>query len=327
MGFRSKSPDRVIDELRALVDAHDCRLVCLTDNIMPHSYHRSVIPRIAEEVGAIEMFYEQKANLRLDQVKGLWDAGCTVIQPGIESLSTPVLELMRKGVLARQNVALLRYARAVGMGLNWSVLYGFPGDVAADYEAIAELLPKLVHLCPPNGLSPLSIDRFSPYFDDAVSFGITELRPQAAYEHFLPEGADASMVAYHFVGTWQSGSLDAPELLIGIGETVQRWRTLWQQDVSRPMLHIAPGGPGQWVLSDTRGLADGVFYLSDGQAAAALVGGPRARVPQAAWAIRNGFAADLDGWCVPLATASYEVLSAFAPDEVEAGLTVLGARP
>ena len=56
------------------------------------------------------------------------------------------------------------------------------------------------------------------------------------------------------------------------------------------------------TLLDSRGLGGpSVWHLSDEQAHAVLVGGPRERVPLADWAIGAKLALDLDGWCVPLA--------------------------
>ena len=80
----------------------------MVDNIMPHSYFSSVLPRVAAEVPGLHIFYEQKANLTLSKIELLKQAGVAVIQPGIEALSTPLLKLMKKGVRASQNLALLR---------------------------------------------------------------------------------------------------------------------------------------------------------------------------------------------------------------------------
>ena len=68
---REKSPDRVLADLKQLTVAHPTRRICMSDNIMPHSYFRSLVPRLAEEVPGVEIFYEQKSNLTLGQVSAL----------------------------------------------------------------------------------------------------------------------------------------------------------------------------------------------------------------------------------------------------------------
>ena len=48
--------------------------------------------------------------------------GMTSIQPGIESLSTRVLQVMQKGVSAAQNIQLLRWCGEVGINVAWNLL-------------------------------------------------------------------------------------------------------------------------------------------------------------------------------------------------------------
>jgi ribosomal peptide maturation radical SAM protein 1 len=311
MRFRQKSPDRVVEQLRAILAEAPTHRVFMTDNIMPHPYHQTLIPRLPEVLPEITVFYEQKANLTLAQVKNLFDAGCRSIQAGIEALDSDLLRLMRKGLLARQNVALLRYARSVGMITLWNLLWGFPGDDAESYRRTAALLPVLRHLNPPQALAHLHLHRFSPYFERPEEYGITDTRPLSGYAEVFPEHADLGRLAHHFQASYSSGS-EAPGVIQGLFEEVEHWRTLWEGDPrSAPMLHLRRSGPGSYLLTDTRGLgAAPVFQLNEAQAHAVLVGG-RDRGAAGEWAIRNRFAVDLDGWCVPLATASYRLLSEF----------------
>ncbi len=307
MAYRAKSPDVVIDDLRALLADAPSPYVALTDNILPHAYHRTLLPRLAGEVGPIHAFYETKANLSLDQVAAMADAGIKAIQPGIESLSTPLLRRMRKGVLARQNLALLRYAAVTEVLVKWNLLYAFPGDEAASYRDLLALVPLLHHLTPPNALVHLSIDRFSPYFDEAEAHGITELAPLPGYAHAFPPHADVAALAYHFVGRWPSGAFDEPDTLRALWRAVQDWKAAWAR-AEAPMLRVTRQGPGRWLLVDTRGERPRSALLSDVQAQAALVGGPIGSVPAARWAIAQRVAVPLDGWCAPLATAPLATL-------------------
>src|SRR5262249_37819581 len=100
MKYREKSPDRVINDLNKLLKTHPTRRVCMVDNIMPHTYFRTLIPRLGSEIPDLHMFYEQKANLSLGQVTALKDAGILEVQPGIEALSSSLLKSMDKGVSA-----------------------------------------------------------------------------------------------------------------------------------------------------------------------------------------------------------------------------------
>jgi ribosomal peptide maturation radical SAM protein 1 len=309
MAFRTRSPERVISDLKEITSRTGLSHVAMADNIMPHAFHKAVLPRLPAEVPGLRLFYEQKANLTLDQVVGLAEAGVRDIQPGIEALSTGLLRRMRKGVLARQNVALLRSARAAGVNVRWNLLYGLPGDTREEWAEALAVLPKLRHLAPPDGPALLSIDRFSPYFEDPASFGITDVRPWPAYADVLPPGVNPAAVAYHFHGTYRSASLEDPAIHEALGREVQAWQAEWRSGA--PALWVTPAGRG-WSLVDTRGGRAASWSLTEDQARAVLIGGPLARVPLAAWAIRAGFAVDLDGWCVPLAVAPVDVLRRLA---------------
>src|SRR4029079_12294060 len=83
------------------------------------------------------------------------------IQPGIESFSDPVLTLMRKGVTWLQNVQLLKWCKQFGVQPFWNVIWGFPGEPAAEYDRMARLVPHLTHLAAPVGSSSLRRPLFS----------------------------------------------------------------------------------------------------------------------------------------------------------------------
>ena len=326
MEHREKSPDRVIEELQHLLEKHPTRRVCVVDNIMPRSYFRTLLPRLPAEVPGLLAFYEQKSNLSLDNVVALTTAGVRDIQPGIEALSTSLLRRMDKGVSARQNVALMRYARSAGLHLTWNLLYGFPGDGVEDYEQTLALVPLLRHLQPPSGLSHLSLDRFSPYFDFPERYGITNLRPMDGYASTLPACAVVEQLAYHFVGDYGCAARRAPELIERLSAEVDRWMSLWAVDEEAlPALAITPMSEDTFFLLDTRGLeeTEQIQFLDREQASVALTGRRlEERDEVVEWALEARLVVEMDSYYVPLVTAEPEVLREF-----EAGRRELARAP
>jgi ribosomal peptide maturation radical SAM protein 1 len=321
MQFREKSADHVIAELKALTSNHSLRRICMVDNIMPHQYFRTLIPRLGTEVPALSMFYEQKANLKLDQVLALREAGVTRMQPGIEALSTGLLRLMDKGVTARQNVALLRYSRIADMDVSWNLLYAFPGDRAQWYQDTLDLLPLIRHLQPPAGVCHLSIDRFSPYHFDAAKYGVSEIRAIPSYYSALPAHAQVDRIAYHFFADYVSDSASDDALIGLLIEEVNRWRAAWEsEEKATPALEVIPMTDDHFILADTRGI-EGLpefRFLTRREAQAALIGthlSQRSREVDEAIEARIGVA--LDGMYVPLATAPPELLRQL---ELESGV-------
>jgi ribosomal peptide maturation radical SAM protein 1 len=184
MAFRQKPAQKFVDELREVRTKYGekAKYIQVVDNIMPHKYFDEFLPLVTETRPYDTLFYEIKSNLRPHQIKQLRDAGVTFLQPGIESLSTPVLKIMRKGVTAMANVQTLKFATESGVWLIWSILCGFPGEKPEYYEEMAALMPKLYHLNPPRAIGEITIDRHSPLHQFPEQYGL-HLEPAAAYKY------------------------------------------------------------------------------------------------------------------------------------------------
>jgi ribosomal peptide maturation radical SAM protein 1 len=318
LSFRAKRPDRVIQDLRQIRDNHPSNQIVMADNIMPINYFADLLPRLRDELPGLHIFYEQKANLSLQKVLALSQAGVTAIQPGIESFSTDLLRHMKKGVSAAQNVALLRYARTVGLAAKWYLLYGFPGDKAVWYEQIVALLPLVRHLPPPTGVFPITIDRFSPYHYRASELGLRNLRPIDAYFDVFPESADIDAIAYQFKAEYESGSLSSSTLGDALAKGVGAWKKAWEDD-TQPQLLVWKLAPDAFILYDTRAIPgnDVIEFIDADKAAVALVGAAKGAAGESVeWGLKRGACVRLEDRIVPLATSSIETLGAF-----EAGAT------
>ena len=196
--YRSKSPHRAIEEIVYLHDTHGCRINAV-DNILDLRYFRSLLPEIHIHRPDLRMFYEVKANLSREQVQLLKSSGVESIEAGIESLSTPILALIRKGSTFLHNVQTLKWCRQYGIAVVWNFLYGFPGEEPDEYAQMAQRIPSLLHLQPPHFVVPVVLDRFSPYFRSADSYGLHNIRPAIAYSCVFPfSSEDLYELAYDF---------------------------------------------------------------------------------------------------------------------------------
>jgi ribosomal peptide maturation radical SAM protein 1 len=250
MTFRSKTPERIQDELARQVRRYRSFSFEAVDNIMDRGYLRTLLPRLAGSGAGYEMFYEVKANLSRQQVKQLALGGVNRIQPGIESLSSRVLSLMRKGVTAAQNVNLLRWARYYGIDVAWNLLYGFPGETAQDYAEQATAAADLVHLQPPGGAGRIWLERFSPLFTEHETFGLRWRRPERSYGYVYPERVDLDRVAYFF--EYELADALPDEAYAPLVAAVDDWTTRWAvPDADRPVLRYW-SAPGYLQLYDNR---------------------------------------------------------------------------
>jgi ribosomal peptide maturation radical SAM protein 1 len=221
MKFRAKPAEEVWDDLLHLVRTHRILDIVTVDNILDQAYLHDLLPRLRDADLDLLIRYEVKANLRAEHLALLRDAGVRHIQPGIESLSTPVLRLMDKGVHATQNVQVLRDADDHEITVDWNWLYGFPGETPDDYDPVVEQLPALVHLQPPSGTVRIILERFSPYFQ-RPELGFQLRRPAPMYDNVydLPRG-ELMDLCYQF-DTPPQGLTD--EQASGLRSAVTRWR-------------------------------------------------------------------------------------------------------
>ncbi len=225
MAYRSKSPARVHAELRRLSARYQIANFEAVDNILDMRYLEELCRPLIEERYDYKLFYEVKANLKRAQLHTLSRAGISIIQPGIESLSTHVLRLMRKGTTMLQNVRLLKWAHYYGVKVAWNLLTGFPGESREDYEEQERLIPLLFHLPPPAGGGPIWLERFSPYFTDS-SFPVRNVEPWAAYRFVYPEDRiDVRKIAYFF--NYEMGDTVPRECLNGLQEAMEEWQNRW----------------------------------------------------------------------------------------------------
>jgi len=297
MAFRSKSVDRVIEEIRHLADRYGAETLSVVDNILDMRYFRTLLPRIVEEEIDVSLFYEIKANLTHEQVAQLWAAGIRHVQPGIESMSDHVLTLMRKGTTALQNVQLLKWCRELGVVPEWNLLYGFPGEYAADYDAMLPVLEAIQFLDPPCACGPVRLDRFSPFHEDPASFGMVDVRPLAPYRYLYPFADDSlARIAYYFDFGYADGR-EPERYARPVIEYVQEWIAAGP----RGALWVSPGGEeGLTIVLDRPDGSHETVGLSGWQADVYLAC-DRIRSRRRLAALAQVTAEDLDAflsWCV-----------------------------
>ncbi len=253
MAFRSKSASRVYQELERQKNRYGVRQFLAVDNIMSYKYFRDLLPMLKERNPGISLFYEIKSNLKRDQIELLRDAGVLAIQPGIESLNSHVLQLMRKGVTAIQNVQLLKFGREYGVELAWNLLYGFPGETPRDYEETARVIEAIYHLKPPGVTARIRLDRFSPNYDQAEEFGLVKVRPFPIYSHiyFLPDESVADLA--YFFDYEHSDGRKPTDYLQSVLEKVRVWKENRGGDLVKrygtdPELMLLDNRPGREPL-------------------------------------------------------------------------------
>jgi ribosomal peptide maturation radical SAM protein 1 len=94
MGFRPKNIDRVVEEIVLIASRYRVVKLTATDWIISRWHCDELFQRLTELDLDLELFYEVRADLTKRQLMLMKKAGILRVQPGIESLSTPLLKLM-----------------------------------------------------------------------------------------------------------------------------------------------------------------------------------------------------------------------------------------
>lgn len=154
-----------------------------------------------------------KASVSERTVQSLARVGVKIFQPGIEAMSTRVLDLMAKGTNSFQNLRILKWCLSYGILPSWNYLLGFPGMTREDYRKCIDDIPRLVHLYPPSGFSGLIWERWSPYYFRSSDFGLKlvahpfwrslpikdeEFVSKVADRYFDLDGKTSSLLSEHY---------------------------------------------------------------------------------------------------------------------------------
>ncbi len=254
MAYRAMSPELALKQFDSLFKfAPKVSRLEAVDNILPKSYLHDVLPYV-KTPDNLSIFYEVKADLSESDVQVLAKARVKFIQPGIESLATSTLKLMKKGTSAFRNLCLLKCCAVYGIEPAWNLLVGFPGEGEEVYQKYLDDLPLLTHLPPPTGVYPVRFDRYSPYFMKSKEYGL-DLHPLDYYSMIYPFPPDSlDNLAYYFAD-FHIGAAYSETMSKWIGKVkdrIDRWVDIWKNDEQPAPKLVLAGNGGQPMIHDSR---------------------------------------------------------------------------
>ncbi|WP_394691052.1 RiPP maturation radical SAM C-methyltransferase [Hoeflea sp.] len=305
MEHRTKSADKVHRELNDMHEKYGVADFLMVDNIMPHRYFSTLLPKLQKTENELKIFYEQKSNLSMEKMILLHGSGVRSIQPGIESLSTSLLRRMKKGATTRVNLDCMRNARAVGVNIVWNLLCDFPGDSVEDYKDMIRIIPQLEHLQPPTGIGGLSVDRFSPYFDTPENFGISSVEVLGIYDYLFPKAINRD-IAYHFRGNYSSGVRNHPEVFDELEDLIKDWIAKWGRP-ERPNFSVFDLDEDKALVFDTRSFAREPIELVNDKTRKILLTGTNELDTGAKRLLDDGWLVHCDEQALPIICPTVEI--------------------
>jgi ribosomal peptide maturation radical SAM protein 1 len=232
--FSSKSSERILAEIEELSKRHGSKYISIQHCILDLKFIKGVFEPLGMRGEDYLLSCCLRASLTRDQLRVLARGGLRASVPGVESVNSRLLKLMRKGVTKLQNINLLKWCRYYDIGLFWHLLHGFPGEKIEDYADQLATLRLITHLPPALDCPRIRLDRFSPNFDDEQLFPTEWRRPSAAYNYIYPAHVNVEEIAC-FYDYGPAGNVLPDEALQETVDFVSTWRSAWSAN-RRPSL-------------------------------------------------------------------------------------------
>jgi ribosomal peptide maturation radical SAM protein 1 len=257
---RSSNARDVVAKVKELADTLGVRHFIFADPAIHQRKHGPLIAALAEQFEGRQdqpiFFFEARADTPRRTLETLARLGNVVVQVGIESFSKRILDLMKKGVCPIENVQFLKWCKELGIFPYYNLLWGHPGEEPGDYQAMAALIPRIMHLTPPSGYTPVLLCRDSPLFEAGCS-DIVSLKPWLEYAYLFPQLAEEDLfkVAYYF----DYDAIDAAGAPISPRPALDRAVEDWRRHGRFGNIHLVHyREAGELVVSDNRGIAAGI---------------------------------------------------------------------
>ena len=264
MEFRAKDAENVIAQLEALSRRYGIFHFNAIDNILAPEYVDKLFGRLAQANTDIRIHYEIRPSLSRTQLREMRRGGLFSVQPGVESLSTRILKIMKKHTTGMRNVELIKWCTYYGIHNFYNILVRFPGETPEDYQVQCDVIAKIPHLQPPYAIVKARADRGSPMYSEPESQSITRLRPAACYEYIFPKARfNLDRVSYYFDHEIENTVAD--QEYDEIFSLVADWQDRWQ-NTRLPYLKYRKSWSSVVIDDGRNGRAHSSTY-SDGPAA------------------------------------------------------------
>ncbi|HEO72342.1 MAG TPA: B12-binding domain-containing radical SAM protein, partial [Candidatus Hydrogenedentes bacterium] len=144
--LRFHSPERVIEEIRYLVERHDIESIAFYDELMATDAKRfqAICERLID-TGLNRLRWECQVHprtVRRELLPLMKEAGCVQVALGFESGSQAMLNRIRKNTTVEKNIEAARLVREAGLRLRGCFLFGIPGETREDVAATRRFIKE-----------------------------------------------------------------------------------------------------------------------------------------------------------------------------------------
>lgn len=207
---RSRTPERVIEEIKHLVDKHGARQISFWDDVLTINkewIHKLCDLMIQEKLGLIWNCYAHPNTIDDEMLKKMKKSGCFCIWYGIEAGDDSLLKMINKGTTVESVRRAIKLTKDNGIEVRGLFMIGLPGETPelaqktidfakeldVDYAQFSITTPhigtKLYDQAPNYGTLQKDFSKFTQHDAVFVPFGYkdkTEVEKMAkkAYHEF-----------------------------------------------------------------------------------------------------------------------------------------------
>jgi ribosomal peptide maturation radical SAM protein 1 len=257
-GYRAKSQERVLSEVKTLTEKHQVLSVFFMDNILPPKKLKPLFQGISGLGKDLRLFAEIRAATSLEELIAMSSAGMTEVQVGIEALSTSLLKKLNKGTTAMENLEIMKNCEAPGLPtLAANLIIQFPGSDEKDVE---ETLVNLEFARPfrPLKATPFWLGYGSPVWCDPAGFGVKKMYNHPFYSRLFPPEILHALVL--MIQDYRGGLGAQERLWLPVKKAVKAWTkayaSLHSSAKSKPILSYLDGGDFLMIFERRHGGED-----------------------------------------------------------------------
>lgn len=232
-GYRSKSPERTVMEIDALVKRYHVLSIFFMDNLLPPDRLERRFHDI-EGLGLdLRLFSEIRAKTPRAVLKAMTSAGMEEVQVGIEALSTRLLKKLNKGTTAMDNFEIMKNCESPRFpNLTGNLIMGFP---SSDPQDVSETLDHLSFAFPFRPLKgvELWLGYGSPLWRNPDRYGIRLKGNHPDYRHLFP--AEVLEKLRFMIQGYHGGLRHQRRIWAPVRKKLEEWRAFYNR------MHREPG--------------------------------------------------------------------------------------
>jgi radical SAM superfamily enzyme YgiQ (UPF0313 family) len=174
-GFRPRSNERIIEEIRLLQRDYGITYIAFSDELLMSSVER--VSSLCEDILRADLGIKWDCNGRLNYARPevlqlMKRAGCVFINYGIEAMDDQILKNMNKALTTRQVIAGIEATLAAGISPGYNIIFGNIGENRDTLEKGVEFLLRYDDGAQMRTIRPVTPYPGSPLYYHAIEQGL-----------------------------------------------------------------------------------------------------------------------------------------------------------